>query len=207
MKPPYRHTVSRLIAESPFDIDTDYEIKGRVPTLASSAFLTNKQQGDWAEELVCNAINENSPDLYAVKYGRSESLDAGDPGFAEFYSDYQDELNTIGKKPDILIFDRADITDASTLDLDDDEFIQSATAAIEVRSSSFLAMRYANFMDNRTKNAESECMRLRDIILSEPYGTILQQRRPPLYHMIADATIDTFRELNFVAEDSIRLQR
>ena len=112
--------------------------------------MTNKQQGDWAEEIVCNAINERSPDLYAVRYGRSDSLDAGDPGFAEFYSDYQDELNTIGKKPDILIFDRSHITDRFAPDLDDDELIQSALAAIEVRSSSFLATRYANFMDNRS---------------------------------------------------------
>ena len=193
MQSTYRQTVSRLIAESPFDIDVDYQISGRVPTLASSAFLTNKQQGDWAEEIVCNAINERSPDLYAVRYGRSDSLDAGDPGFSEFYSDYQDELNTIGRKPDILIFDRAEITDGPTSDLDDDEFIQSAIAAIEVRSSSFLATRYANFMDNRTRTAESECMRLREIILSEPYGGILEQRRPQIYEMIANATVDTFR--------------
>ena len=191
--------MARLIAESPFDIDTDYEIGGRVPTLASSAFLTNKQQGDWAEEIVCNAINEYSPDFYAVRYGRSDSLDAGDPGFAEFYSDYQVELNTIGKKPDVLIFDRTDIAGSSNPDLYDDEFIRSAIAAIEVRSSSFLATRYASFMNDRTRSAESECMKLREIILSEPYGGILKERRPPLYQMIADATIDTFRELDFVA--------
>ena len=195
----YRNTISRLIAESPFDIDIGYEIRGRVPTLASSAFLTNKQQGDWAEEIVCNAINEHSPDFYAVRYGRNESLDAGDPGFPEFYAEYQDELNTIGKKPDVLIFNRADISNNRTLDLDDDESIQSAIAAIEVRSSSFLATRYANFMDNRTRSAEIECMRLRGIILGEPYGAILQQRRLPLYQMIADASVDTFRELDFVA--------
>ena len=162
--------------------------------------MTNKQQGDWAEEVVCNAINEYSPDFYAVRYGRSDSLDAGDPGFAEFYSEYQVELNTIGKKPDILIFQHADIADNTSVpDLDDDKFVQSAIAAIEVRSSSFLATRYASFMDNRTRTAESECMRLRETILSEPYGGILEQRRPPLYKMISDATIDTFRELTFVA--------
>ena len=199
MNTTYRHTVAQLIAESPFDIDTDYQVSGRVPTLASSAFLTNKQQGDWAEEIVCNAINEHSPDFYALRYGRNESLDAGDPGFADFYSEYQDELNTLGKKPDVLIFDRADVPSSRTIDLDDDESIQSAIAAIEVRSSSFLATRYASFMDNRTRSAESECMRLREIILSEPYGNILRHRRRPLYHMIADATVDTFRELDFVA--------
>ena len=195
----YKETIQRLISESPFEIDTELQITGRVPTLATSAFLTNKQQGDWAEEIVCNAINEYSQEYRALKYGRDDSLDAGDTGFGEFYAAYQDELNTVGKKPDILIFDRSLASGDSAHNLDDDEFVQSAIAAIEVRSSSFLETRYSEFMRNRTLHAESECARIQRLILQEPYSDILREKRPHLHKLIAEASIDTFRELDFIA--------
>ena len=199
MNETYKETIQRLISESPFEIDTELQITGRVPTLATSAFLTNKQQGDWAEEIVCNAINEYSQEYRALKYGRDDSLDAGDPGFREFYDAYQDELNSVGKKPDILIFHRSDAPSESTYDLEDEEFVQSAIAAIEVRSSSFLATRYSDFMNERTHRAESECARLQSLILREPYADLLLEKRPHLYKIISEASIDTFRELDFVA--------
>ena len=195
----YKETIHRLISESPFEIDTELQITGRVPTLATSAFLTNKQQGDWAEEIVCNAINEYSQEYLALKYGRDDSLDAGDPGFREFYAAYQDELNTVGKKPDILIFDRSSTPDDASRNLDDDEFVQSAIAAIEVRSSSFLATRYSNFMNARTRRAEAECARIQRLILEKPYADLLLEKRPHLFKIISEASIDTFRELDFIA--------
>jgi len=76
------------------------------------------------------------PDYRAVKYGRSDSLAAGDVGFEAFYQSYQDELNTIGKRPDLLIFNRRDVGDVE-LNLADAQTISRAIAAIEVRSSSF----------------------------------------------------------------------
>lgn len=45
----YRKTILSLINESPFDIDSDIQISGRPPTMASFEFLTNKEQGDWTE--------------------------------------------------------------------------------------------------------------------------------------------------------------
>ena len=63
----YQEAISRLIAESPYEINTDVEVKGRLPTLASSEFLTNKEQGDWSEEIVFNAINEHSQEYRAMK--------------------------------------------------------------------------------------------------------------------------------------------
>ncbi|MEY3869538.1 MAG: hypothetical protein RLZZ338_3429 [Cyanobacteriota bacterium] len=77
----YKEKIARLVKEAPFGIDPEIRIQNRPPTMASSEFLTNKQQGDWAEEIVFNAINQNSDDYVAVKYGRSESLAAGDKGF------------------------------------------------------------------------------------------------------------------------------
>lgn len=80
----------------------------RTPTQASSNFITNKEQGDWAENLVSRAINETSNNFVAVKYGKSDDLVAGEDGFDTFYQDFQTELDTIGKRPDLLIFNKAD---------------------------------------------------------------------------------------------------
>lgn len=193
----YRQQIENLIHSAPFDIDTDVKMEGRPPSMASSEFLTNKEQGDWAEKVVLNAINENSPDYYAIPYGRADSLAAGDPGFPDFYRDYQEELNYIGKKPDLLIFERQNLEE--NLDLDDDEVVRSAVAAIEVRSSSFLAEKYASFMTDRTQAAACECSRIRDQILSEPLSTLLQEKSPEIYRLIAEANEETFKELDFRA--------
>jgi AccI restriction endonuclease len=58
-----------------FDIERD---KARTPTQASSNFITNKEQGDWAENLVTRAINDTSIHFVAVKYGKSDDLVAGE---------------------------------------------------------------------------------------------------------------------------------
>ena len=65
------------------------QMTGRPPTMANSEFLTNKEQGDWAEQVVYKAINEYSDEFFAVEYGRSESIAAGEEGFADFYKEYQ----------------------------------------------------------------------------------------------------------------------
>ncbi len=193
----YRQTIARLIEALPFEIDTDIRIEGRPPSSASSEFLTNKEQGDWAERIVYSAINEHSPDFLAAPYGRADSLAAGDDGFSAFYLEYQEELNQIGKKPDLLIFRRADYPDIASIDLDEDETISRAVAAIEVRSSSFLANKYAAYMDRRSAAAISECERLRQIILQEPLKNSLRDKSPEILSLIEHATGNTFRELDF----------
>ncbi|MCA6069826.1 MAG: AccI family restriction endonuclease [Endomicrobium sp.] len=78
----------------------------RTPTQASSNFITNKEQGDWAEKLIINAINTTSKNYVAVKYGKSDDLVAGEDWFDKFFQEFQNELDTIGKRPDILIFNK-----------------------------------------------------------------------------------------------------
>ncbi len=68
----YKNIIQRLITQSPLEIDTEIQMTGRPPTMANSEFLTNKQQGDWAEQVVYKAINEFSDEYFAVKYGRSD---------------------------------------------------------------------------------------------------------------------------------------
>ena len=130
----------------------------RMPTLANSEFLTNKEQGDWAEDVICRAINENATQYFALKYGRSDSISAGDPGFEEFFARYQEELNLIGKKPDLLIFKRSDIgSNPNDIDFDDDAIISKAIVAIEIRSSSFLANKYNAFMTTKLMDSNLQC--------------------------------------------------
>jgi len=195
MSASYRNRIARLIENIPFDIDADVQVSGRPPTMASSMFLTNKEQGEWAEEIVCNAINECSEEYRAVRYGGRGSLSAGDPGFSDYWRLYLDELNAIGKKPDILVYRRNDVV--GNFDLEDDEFVQNAAAAIEVRSSSFLAGKYASFMENRTREAEAAVGKYQKILLEEPYSSLLQEKSPNLHSMMRTATADTFRELSF----------
>jgi len=194
----YRNRISRLIRQLPFDIGEDWEATGRAPTLASSEFLTNKQQGDWAEKIVLEAINNASPGYTAVRYGKSDDLAAGDPGFADFYTAYLQELNRIGKAPDILIFDRSLCPAPDTMELDESAVV-SAVAAIEVRSSSFLANKYADFMERRTRNALQDCESLCRQLLAPPYATLLKGKNETLYKILRNATPETFKELDFRA--------
>jgi type II restriction enzyme len=192
----YKEVIANLLDSTPFAIDPNLQLTGKPPTMANSEFLTNKEQGDWAEQIVFTAINENSPDYVAVKYGRSESLAAGDPGFQQFYQQYQDELNSIGKKPDLLIFRKADVS-KQTLDMNDDKTISKAVAAIEVRSSSFLANRYSKFMESRTREAVEQCRLVRQKILETTLKNLLHQKSPEILSMIERASDDTFKELDF----------
>lgn len=177
-------------------IDTKIQISGRPPTMANSEFLTNKEQGDWAEKIVFKAINEYSDDYFAVEYGRSESIAAGDDGFADFYLEYQNELNAIGKRPDLLIFKNSDFPDRN-VDIENDENIMRAVAALEVRSSSFLAGKYAAFTRYRQEQAIKQCLEIRIAIINTNLGNLLKRKNETIYNLISAATDDTFRELDF----------
>lgn len=135
--------------KSPAKLDLPFE-ESRPPTQAFSEFLTNKEQGDWAEATFIANFNRTQPDLWAVKYGRSEDLIAGEPGFDDYYRSYQAELGVIGKRPDLLIFDRGLFSrrwgtaiDISTLNQTElDAWVRQAKYAVEVRSSAFISKRY-----------------------------------------------------------------
>lgn len=110
----------------------------RIPTQAFSEFLINRELGDWAEALVANEASHACPALVACRYGRSENLVAGEPGFAEFYASYIRELRTLGKRPDILVFQN-ETPGAGVFEMASSEAAKIAArracAAIEVRSS------------------------------------------------------------------------
>ena len=176
----YKDEILKLIEQSPLEIDTEIQMSGRPPTMANSEFLTNKEQGDWAERIVFKAINEYSKEYFAIKYGRSESIAAGDDGFADFYVEYQNELNALGKRPDILIFKVSDFPDRN-VDIENDEHIRRAVAALEVRSSSFLADKYAAYMRGRQQQAINKCTEIRKAILGTALGNLLRRKNEMIY--------------------------
>ena len=178
--------LTKLIPTSIVDFSIDRE-KTSPPTQASSNFITNKEQGDWAEDLIFRAINETSENYVAVRYGKSDDLIAGDEGFDKFYNEFQDELDTIGKRPDLLVFKKTDFDTSQGYDISKinhveiESYVKKAIAGLEVRSSAFLIDKYEAEMQNRTKIHLEKAIAVKNKILSE-YSDLLEH--PKKKHFI-----------------------
>lgn len=185
-------------------IDWDAPLpQARIPTQASSDFLLHKQQGDWAEDLVFRAINENAKHHVAVRYGRSEDLVAGSAGFEQFYREFHEELSTIGKRPDLLIFNRSDFDFSLGIDISRIEhrqiagLVKKAVAGIEVRSSSFLIGKYDAAAKERSELLETEALELRDHILQNYRAQLTAPARSHLIPLLESLTKENTRLLSF----------
>lgn len=178
--------------------------EARMPTQVTSEFITNKEQGDWAESVLFEAINKYSETYVAVRYGKSDDLVAGEPGFDEFFQAYQKELDTIGKRPDLLIFKRSDYdeklgTDISGIDHSlIEDYVRKAVAGIEVRSSAFLIEHYEAAIEQQREQTIREVFMLKEQILSE-YEHILKSnsRRAAYITILQNITEDTIHAVNF----------
>lgn len=175
----------------------------RTPTQASSNFITNKEQGDWAENLVTRAINENSKNFVAVKYGKSDDLVSGEDGFDTFYQDFQTELDTIGKRPDLLIFKKSDFDNNLGFDISQiphhqiTEYVKNASAGIEVRSSAFLIDKYEEAMQLRTKSFTEMALQTRDTILAEFLDVLEHPNRTKYITLLNTLTPETISIFDF----------
>ncbi len=183
--------------------DEDKEKKSRIPTQATSNFITNKEQGDWAENLIFRAINEVSKNVVAVKYGKSDDLMAGEEGFPELWKEFQVELDNIGKRPDLLIFRKADFNTELGFDISQiphqeiTDYVKKAIVGIEVRSSAFLIDRYESVMRERTKSFAQIAIETKDKILNE-YGDVLEHPRRQKYITILQGiTPETLSAISF----------
>lgn len=186
------------------------------PTQASSNFITNKAQGDWAEDLIFRAINETSENYVAIRYGKSDDLIAGDEGFDEFYNEFQDELDTIGKRPDLLVFKKTDFDTSIGYDISEidhfkiESYVKKAIAGLEIRSSAFLIDKYEAEMQSRTKIHLGKAIDIKNKILSE-YEDLLEHPKKKHFIEILNGinkeTINavTFRRPSWKATE--RLQR
>ncbi len=185
-----------------------------MPTQVSSEFITNKQQGDWTEDVLFRAINDNSQNIVAVRYGKSDDLVAGDAGFEKFFNEYQTELDTIGKRPDILLFNKRDFDGNFGYDISShpnseiSDYVAKAIAGIEVRSSAFLINKYMEEANRVVRENTERAIELKNIVLSD-YIDLLKQKRPELIPILKQLNEITARTLDYRAvtwRSSQRLQ-
>ncbi len=175
------------------------------PTQASSMFISNKEQGDWAEDLIFRAINETSKNYVAVRYGKSDDIVAGEKGFDQFYNEFQDELDTIGKRPDLLIFKKEDFDINLDYDISNiphseiTDYVKKAIAGLEIRSSAFLIDKYEQEMQDRTATHLEQALLVKDKIL-ENFTDLLEH--PNKKHFI-----DILNSINSETITSISFRR
>ncbi|QTA79745.1 Type II restriction endonuclease [Desulfonema limicola] len=173
------------------------------PTQASSNFITNKEQGDWAEDLIFRAINETSKHYIAVRYGKSDDLIAGESGFDQFYNEFQDELDTIGKRPDLLVFKKEDFDSSFGCNISKiehskiDEYVKKAIAGLEIRSSAFLIDKYEEEMQVRTKIHLNKAIEIRDRILSEFFDLLEHPKKNLFIDILRSLNKDTINAISF----------
>ena len=199
----YTNEIEKIIKKVNKDIiDFNLEREKRpAPTQVSSEFLTNKEQGDWAEKTLIDGINKNSKRYIAVKYGRDDDIIAGEEGFKEFYENYQEELDTIGKRPDVLIFEKKDFpyetTNISNFELDVlNKIVPLAKCGIEVRSSAFLIQKYEEYMNYRNNMLIEKVLNYKKMIL-ENYSDLLLTKDKALFEVINMISEDNAHVLSF----------
>jgi 5-carboxymethyl-2-hydroxymuconate isomerase len=201
----YYDNIKKLIKNVPVSLVNFKQPRNwaRTPTQASSNFITNKEQGDWAENLVTRAINETSTNFVAVKYGKSDDLVAGEEGFDIFYQDFQNELDTIGKRPDLLIFNKADFDSQLGFDISQvphdqiTDYVKKAIAGIEVRSSAFLIDQYEQAMQTRTEKYIQIALATKDQILTEYLDILKHPKRKNYIDILNSITAKTLNTTNF----------
>jgi len=201
----YYDTIRELTKKVPAAL-VDFEQSrdaARTPTQASSNFITNKEQGDWAENLITRAINDRSKNFVAVKYGKSDDLLAGEEGFDNFYQNFQDELDKIGKRPDLLIFKKSDYNKEMGLDISQiphfqiTEYVKKAIAGIEVRSSAFLIDRYEAQMQIKTERFIQIALDTRNEILNNYQDVLDHPSRQSYIQILNGITINTLNATDF----------
>lgn len=175
--------------------------RGTAPTQVSSEFLTNKEQGDWAEKTLLNGINNYSQKFVAIKYGRDDDIVAGEDNFKEFYEEYQNELDEIGKRPDILIFDKNDFPyetyNISRFERSElDKIVPLAKCGIEVRSSAFLFDKYELFMREKHEQLVKLVLETKSIIINN-YGQLLYNKDSALYTLINSINTENLHVVSF----------
>ncbi len=173
------------------------------PTQASSNFITNKEQGDWAEDLIFRAINETATNYVAVRYGKSDDLIAGDDGFKDFYNEFQDELDTIGKRPDLLVFKKEDFNSDLGLDISKiphneiTEYVKKAVAGLEIRSSAFLIEKYEKEMDTKTNYHLNKAIEIRDKILNNYLELLEHPKKKHFIDILKSINKETVNAISF----------
>lgn len=195
--------LTKTIPVEIIDFSKDRYIVARTPTQSSSNFITNKAQGDWAENLIMRAINEKSKNYVAIKYGKSDDLVAGEDGFEEFFEQFQKELDRIGKRPDLLIFHKDNFDEKLGYDISKLEhsqinnYVKKAIAGIEVRSSSFLIDKYDACMQDKISKFTKLALELKDKIISQYSDLFAVPQRESYFELLKSISDKTLTTIDF----------
>lgn len=194
--------ITKMIPDTIVDFSIPRD-RTSAPTQATSNFITNKEQGDWAEDLIFRAINETSQNYVAVRYGKSDDIIAGESGFDEFYKEFQFELDTIGKRPDLLVFKKCDFDTDLGYDLSKikhseiSDYVKKAIAGLEIRSSAFLIDKYEGEMQERTKTHLESALKVKDKIINE-YSDVFEHPKKKVYlEILKSINSETVNAINF----------
>ncbi len=194
--------LTKLIPETIVDFSIPRD-RTSPPTQASSMFITNKEQGDWAEDLIFRAINKTSKNYVAVRYGKSDDIVAGEKGFEKFYNEFQDELDTIGKRPDLLIFKKEDFDiplgyNISNIPHSDiTNYVKKAIAGLEIRSSAFLIEKYEKEMQNRTATHLEQALLVKNKILENFTDLLEHPRKKHFIDILNSINSETITSISF----------
>ncbi len=128
---------------------------------------------------------------------------AGEDGFDTFYQEFQSELDTIGKRPDLLIFKKTDFDNNLGYDISQvthyqiTDYVKKAIAGIEVRSSAFLIDKYEEAMQVRTQRFTEIAFQTRDRILSEFLDVLDHPNRSKYITLLNTLTYETISIFDF----------
>jgi len=194
--------LTKLIPETIVDFSIPRD-RTSPPTQASSMFISNKEQGDWAEDLIFRAINETSKNYVAVRYGKSDDIVAGEKGFDQFYNEFQDELDTIGKRPDLLIFKKEDFDINLDYDISNiphseiTDYVKKAIAGLEIRSSAFLIDKYEQEMQDRTAIHLEQALLVKDKILEDFIDLLEHPKKKHFIDILNSINSETITSISF----------
>lgn len=194
--------LTKLIPETIVDFSIPRD-KTSPPTQASSMFISNKEQGDWAEDLIFRAINETSKNYVAVRYGKSDDIVAGEKGIDQFYNEFQDELDTIGKRPDLLVFKKEDFDinlDYNISNIPHSEitdYVKKAIAGLEIRSSAFLIDKYEQEMQDRTAIHLEQALLVKDKILEDFTDLLEHPKKKHFIDILNSINSETITSISF----------
>jgi hypothetical protein len=115
------------------------------PGRISVGFLQTMAQGQWAEEKVRETINAH-PSLTGIKYGQSRWQFKNKEEFIKYWERLHAQVTQYGKRPDILVFEKGQVSENLDLSERDEEnvreIVEKSIAGLECRSSTWLLEKY-----------------------------------------------------------------
>lgn len=113
------------------------------------------------------------------------------------------ELDTIGKRPDLLIFKSCDFNPDYGLDISHmpseqiDGYVKHAIGGIEIRSSAFLHKKYDDCKRKTVNDATNKAMHLRSLILDGYEDLLTTGNRLSYLKILKEMTVDGLDAIQF----------